>query len=323
MNAIKGIKLPQIKASKVTQTVGKAGLAVKKYSPAIMTGTGVVGLVATSYFAYKAAPRVAEIVDDMEEARKLQERYLELKSVGTDRLTDDEVVELVEMEQEAGGRPQFNRLGYIRDLLGAVALPVATGVVSISAMLFSYRILTGRVTSLTGAVATLVAEKAERDRHMRDVLTDEEYERATSKVYEKEMEVEDEDGSTKVIKGKARRTEKSLDGAWFSDSAEFARDDHAYNVRWIEVAEQTLEARLSRRGYIMLNEVYDELGLERTKEGQILGWSVGDCFTFGTDVTNVMGASGEFYPEIYVKWPSPRMIYEDVDFTGRYGVFGN
>lgn len=320
--SIKGVtnKLPKMKASNFTRSLGKAQLNVQKHSPLILAVVGGAGLVATAVLAYKAQPRVAEIVEDLEEARALEARYLELKQVGTARMTDAEVVELVEMERD--GVDRVDNLLVLRDLAGAVALPVAVGVASLTAMLFSYKILSGRVTSLTAAVTSLTMEKIRQDQLLKAELSQEDYNRVTRPTTTQKIETVDEKGKKKVVEGEVKQVERTTGGVWFSDSDEFVSDDHAYNMAWIDNAEKKLDTVLSRRGYLLLNQVFDALGVERTPEGAILGWSLGDSFSFGVDICDTIDRHGSWYSEIYVKWPAPKPIYEDVDFDGRYSVIG-
>jgi hypothetical protein len=62
---------------------------------------------------------------------------------------------------------------------------------------------------------------------------------------------------------------------------------------------------LHARGYVFLNDVYDMLGIDRTKEGQIVGWvynknnEVGDNFVdFGILETNRETEDGSYEPAI-------------------------
>ena len=60
--------------------------------------------------------------------------------------------------------------------------------------------------------------------------------------------------------------------------------DSEYNLRFLRMQERYANDILKRRGYIFLNEVYDILGISRTKAGALIGWvydeknPVGDNF---------------------------------------------
>lgn len=49
-------------------------------------------------------------------------------------------------------------------------------------------------------------------------------------------------------------------------------NDRDYNECYLKNVEQYVDARLRNRGYVFLNEVYEQLGIPRTKIGQVCGW---------------------------------------------------
>lgn len=313
--------LKNLKGNQFTRTVSKAGRTVSKHSPLILAITGGVGVVATAVFAYKAAPRVNEIVDTLEMERALQERYDELQQIPINRMNEEEVIEMDKLVKAEAWH--VDRMKYSKELIGATALPICTAAISVAAIAFSYRILSGRVTALSSVVSVLSLEQARQDARLKKELDADTYSRVTRPTETKEMEVTDKDGNKKVISGEAKIAEKTLNGAFFSDSNEFVKDDLQYNLSWIEEAERRLEQKLSMRGFIMLNQVYDALELERTKEGAIMGWDMSDNFRFGIDHIDTMDNKGDYYTELYIKWPRPRCIYEDVDYEGRYSIYGD
>lgn len=307
----------------VTQTIGKATLVAKKHSPLALTVMGGIGIAATAYFAYKAQPRIAEIVEDMESKRELMDRYLLLKTLPVDRLSDEEVLFVVDAEKD--GVPEFDRFEYLKQITGAIALPVATGIASILAVSYSYRIMNNRVNGLAGALSTVIAKKLEQEKRIKEHTTPEQYEKITGPAVTGPIgEKTDADGNKKVVEGVVNRSAKSLNGAWFSDANEFEKEDHGYNIQYLTHSEKSLTDRLYSRGHLLLNEVYDSLGLPRTKEGALMGWSVGDSFGFSLDIHDAREPYGEhrFYKDIYVNWIRPRYIFEDVDLSGRYSNLG-
>lgn len=49
-------------------------------------------------------------------------------------------------------------------------------------------------------------------------------------------------------------------------------DSLEYNVMFLKAQECFANERLKKQGYLFLNDVYEMLGLPRTKEGQVVGW---------------------------------------------------
>src|SRR5699024_5491541 len=139
-----------------------------------------------------------------------------------------------------------------------------------------------------------------------------------------QVEYEEEDKNGKKKK-KVEEVKKEIDksiGQWYSDSTEYVSDDHTYNMAYIESVSETLQTRLFQRGTLLLNEVREELGLERIRAGALLGWTSADNFDIQRVVTT-MGdiTKGESPEQIWVTWTKPRYIYDDIEFNDRYGIY--
>jgi hypothetical protein len=63
-----------------------------------------------------------------------------------------------------------------------------------------------------------------------------------------------------------------------------------YNLVFLKCQQSYANDMLKTRGHVFLNEVYDSLGIERTKAGQVVGWVIsedGDNFIdFGLYANN-------------------------------------
>ena len=84
-----------------------------------------------------------------------------------------------------------------------------------------------------------------------------------------------EDGSETTI----TETVKTMDPNLYSDYAKFFDEaspywqkDPEYNFMFLKSQQQYATDLLRARGRLFLNEVYDMLGIEKTKAGQIVGW---------------------------------------------------
>lgn len=59
---------------------------------------------------------------------------------------------------------------------------------------------------------------------------------------------------------------------WYDDSCAGWTKDEWFNRSFITHQERYLNDVLSVKGHLYLNEVYDRLGMARTRAGQLVGW---------------------------------------------------
>lgn len=59
---------------------------------------------------------------------------------------------------------------------------------------------------------------------------------------------------------------------FFDDGCNVWTKDLEYNLVFLKQQEEYATAKLKMQGYLFLNDVYDMLGIPRTKAGQIVGW---------------------------------------------------
>lgn len=92
---------------------------------------------------------------------------------------------------------------------------------------------------------------------------------------------------------------------YFDSTCEGFENDTQYNLCMLRANQQYANNILQAKGYIFLNDVYDMLGIPRTKAGQMVGWvyrennEVGDNFVdFGILETNRETENGSYEPVI-------------------------
>ena len=59
---------------------------------------------------------------------------------------------------------------------------------------------------------------------------------------------------------------------WFNEGCVWWTKDPQYNKMYLQHQQQHLNDLLRSRGHLYLNEVFDVLGIPRTKFGQVSGW---------------------------------------------------
>lgn len=275
--------------SKFKSVLNKVVMTTKKNSPAILTGIGVVGLGATAYFAYKARHKVEDVVLRIEEARDNEE--------------------------------EINKVEIVRDMAEAIYIPVFVGMVSISAIIWSYKIQNNRIAVLASSLAAQQAHNYFFEQKYRKEHGDEAYTKFMTPTETTEYETTDSKGKSKLAIAEIKKDVDHTIGQWYDESSEYVSDDHTYNMAMIDSLTEKLELLLFQRGTLLLNEVREALGFERTRNGALLGWAAGDTFNIEKVVTMIKEDHDEVItPQIWVTWARPRYIYDEVEFNGRYSI---
>lgn len=256
----------------------KATRSVKKHSPALLLTAGIVGFGATVYLAYKARPEV------------------------------EKVVSRVENDKELGVEVDTREVA--KDLSKALALPLITGALSTLSIIASYKIQYNRILGLSSALA---AAQHINEKFQENYITKHGEDEYKEFLTETEQEVTDDEGNVTVEKIR-NDMDKSF-GMWYEDSEFYFADDHTYNIAFIDSCIQSLDLKLFAKGNILLNEVLDKLGLPRTRSGALLGWSTSEYFNIEKIVYNQKNpVTGEIVPQIFLKWTTPKYVYDDIDY---------
>lgn len=263
--------------TKLNETFNKVSVQIKKNSPAILVSAGVVGAVVSTVMACKATTKVEGIlaeskknIDTIHEAANNKELVESGKYTVQDSKKDLAVV--------------YTKTGI--ELIKLYAPSVVLGALSVGSILASHRILNQRNLAITSAYA--IVDKSFKDyRNRVKERYGEEVEREIkhnikAKVIEKT--VVDENGEekkeTETIKYVDENTgvfneQVSEHARVFDESNEYFTGDAEYNMTFLKqnerYANDLLRAR-GKNGVLFLNEVYDMLGFQRTRAGQVVGW---------------------------------------------------
>ena len=262
-------------------TLSKVGLQIQKHSPEILVTVGVIGTVASTVMACKATTKVSVILEETKE--KVDQVHTVLES---DEYTEEEYS--VEDSKKdlaiiyAQSAVKFAKLYGPSILLGAA---------SITCILASHRSLTKRNVALAAAYAGLDKgfknyRKNVVERFGEAVDRELKYNIKAQKITDVEV---DEDGKEKKVKKTVdvisdNPTIYSDYARFFDESCPAWQKDSEYNLVFLRAQQQYANDKLIAQGHLFLNEVYDMLGLPRTKAGAIVGWvyddnnAVGDNF---------------------------------------------
>ena len=276
--------------NKITFAAHKAFFKVKKHSPEILITAGVIGTVASAVMACKATTKLSDILEASKEQINQVHNFLE----------DDKIPES-QYSKEDGNKDLaiiYAQTGI--KLVKLYAPAVALGALSITGIVASNSILRKRNIALAAAYTTV--DKTFK-RYRNNVIDrfgekiDKEL-RYGIKAREIEEIVVDDDGNEKTVK---KTVEAADPVSMYSDYAKIYdagcngwTKDAEFNLMFLRHTQAQANDILKRRGYLFLNEVYDMLGFQRTKAGQVMGWiydeenPIGDNFVdFGIYNTDI------------------------------------
>lgn len=255
-------------------------LQMKKSSPTLLFGAGVVGVIATAVLASKATLQLEEVLEDTKDLREKSNNLIGSNHPAYSQ--EDHKKDNLFITTRAAGQ-----------VLKLYAPAIGVGIVSVAALTGSHVILTNRNAALMAAYSALDKGFNEYRARVRDEYG-EDKDREFRHGYDiRERVVEDEDGNETIEKTTVvpedlvpsiyARFFDQLNANW-SKTAE-------YNYLFLRCHQNFANDRLNAHGHLFLNEVYDMLGVPRSKAGAMVGWVIskdGDNFVdFGIfDGTN-------------------------------------
>lgn len=245
--------------TKSTQLVAKNQFLIKKYSPEILLGFGLVTATAMSIELIRETMKLQPVLDESN-AKISQVRQA---------LKEDKSFEK-EYKKELFYAYVSKGVNVAKLYTPAVLL----GAVSVTSILSSYKIIKGR------NVAIMAAYK----------VVDSSFKKYRSRVIEalgEEKDYEFSHGTTKnKIEEEQKESGQKLPTKGYYDPSQYARFFDETNSYWSPIPEYNLlflrsqqnyandKLRSRSTGHLFLNEVYDMLGLPHTSEGAFVGWKI-------------------------------------------------
>jgi len=258
---------------KVKAILGTMSYAIKKRSPEILLGVGIVGVIGSTVLACKAALKAEEILDEVaEKAAKIDETVaLAEKGMVEYTPSDEKQDRKVLMLSTAG---KFVRLyGPAVTLMGA----------SIGCILGAHHIMKKRNVALMAAYKVLeeafgkyrkrVVKELGEDADNKFLYGQEEIEGVERKYIDKDGNEHDLIAVSNELSGFSRFFEADRPdqlGGW-AGSTQWSKV-HDYNIDFLNSKMEHFNQKLLVKGFVTINEVYDELGFPKTEAGMICGW---------------------------------------------------
>lgn len=249
-----------------SRAMGRGNIFLRKNSPEILLGLGIIGGVTAAIWALKNHRKGLDIIENT-----IMEKH------------DIEADNHLETEDGEGDQGKLNEeLGrlYIGSGVALAKIygpPIGLGITSIVLILASHGIMKRREVALYATLKLFQdAFVAYRQRVVEELGPDADRDFYLGLHDKTKYEyVTDEEGKRTRITKKFKDYDpnfKSVYARFFDNSSAQWLDSHEDNMMFLRNQQQWANDKLRANGHIFLNEVYDMLGIPRTTAGQIVGW---------------------------------------------------
>lgn len=233
----------------MSRQVFRSALILKKHSPSIMFVGGIVGVVTSTVLACKATLKLPDALTEMQ---------AEL---------DEVKYHVDEPDSKDIAYVYAKNIAYIARIY---APAVVVGVVSISSLTGSHIALNKRNAGLTAAYAALSKAYGE----YRERVSEEFGEQKEKDIYHAALveKVKSEDGKEEIAVVDPNKW--SPYARFFDECSPNWQKNAELNRLFVQCQQNYANHLLHARGHVFLNEIYDMLGLERSKAGAVVGWVI-------------------------------------------------
>lgn len=257
------MKIPNLSGVKnaITRTVGMTGLRIRKASPEILIVIGVGGIIVAAVGACKATLKLEAAVDETSDMIEKIEDAHKTKS--------EEVYSEKDYQHDL-------RIAYVKGgvkIARLYAPSVLLGIGSIGCIVGSHGIMKKRNAALLAAYKALEASYASYRKSVRDAIGEEKEEDIRYGISSDETST-DENNHDIVVKVADQKdlSRVSQYARFFDESSKYFSNTPEYNLTFLKGRQDAFNDLLWSRGYVFLNEVYEELGLNPSQAGQLVGW---------------------------------------------------
>lgn len=237
---------------------------IQKRSPEILMGVGIAGVVVSGVIACKATLKLPTVLNDAKETVDLIKQTRSNEEYKDSYTEEDETRDLSITYIQTGLK-----------IASIYALPITLGSASIYCILMSNNIMRKRNIALSAAYLTIDKSFKEYRNRVVDRFGEDIEREIRYDIKAKEIEVKKvaEDGTETVEKETINVANSYSDYAkFFDESCAAWNRDPEYNLMFLKSQQQYANDLLISKGRLFLNDVYDMLGIDRTKAGQVVGW---------------------------------------------------
>jgi hypothetical protein len=240
----------------VINKMGRNALLLQKSSPGLLFGVGIVGVVGSTVLACRATLKMEEVLDEAKRKIDLAQSLEHDEYSEKDRHRDLSLIKF-----QSGVK-----------IVKLYAPAIVVGGLSIAALTSSHNILTRRNAALTAAYAAL----DQGFREYRARVVDKYGEEEDRKLRYGTEKVQVVDPDTKKKKTIEIPGDPSVYARFFDEYSTSWDRDPEVNRFFLSSQQNYANDLLKSRGHVFLNEVYDMIGVPRSKAGAIVGWLLTD-----------------------------------------------
>lgn len=255
-------------AKHLPKSLNRAGLLLVKHSPEILTGVGIISFGVSTVLACKATTKIDDILEEHNSKNEIINETLEKEDV--EYTEEDYKKDKIILKVQTG-----------KNILKEYAPAVGFTVLGVTCVLSGHNIMRKRNVALAAAYTLANSKLTEYRKRVVESLGVEKdkefcYGLKTETIKVKE---EGEDGKTHTVKKTVSVVDPndiSIYARFFDDASRYWVDDAELNLMFLKSQQAFANNFLHSHGHIFLNEIYDALGLPRTKEGAIVGWVISE-----------------------------------------------
>ncbi len=257
----------------VSRNASKVGMKISKSSPQIGLVVGTVAIIGGVVGACKATTKLSQV---MEQPKK------DLDDIhGAIEHPEEYELEPGQYTEKDANRDLF--ITYSKcavSIAKLYALPAASILLGLGCFYGSHHIMSTRNAALAAAYASVdksfkqyrdrVVSRfgKEMDRELRYDIKAETFEKTTVDAKGKEKVVKE---TVEVVSDNP--ADYSEFARFFDSSCKEWEDDPEYNMMFLKGMQARANDLLKVKGHLFLNEVYEMLGMQPSKAGQIVGWT--------------------------------------------------
>lgn len=231
--------------TKISKFASNIRFSMTKHSPEILTGIGIAGMITTAILAVKATPKALRIMDEELEYRRIDRENGVDEQFAPDKISK---VDAVKLCWKCYIPATVTCVASVACLIGASSVSIKRN----AALATAYKLSETALSEYREKVIETIGEKKERS-------------------------VRDKVNKERIEKNPAGKNEIVIVGN--GDTLCYDYESKRYfksNIDKINKAVNELNRRMvgGLEMYISLNDFYEEIGLESTDIGEVLGWNV-------------------------------------------------